>query len=247
MGRMLVNKCLVLMPYFALGEACRTGPKEPPPPKISPPGLGPKEPESQPAKEECEVGCGPGQSDCCPNGPNGLTACVLCAAPETTQASLKPPALDCPDVCIQVFDPMCGTDGVTYSNACFLGIAACRGKPDLKVAFKGRCQYYRNKERDCPKYCTEELDPVCGSNGITYPNACSLKVAVCESNPDLTVAHKGWCGQMKDCPKYCTQEFDPVCGSDGITYPNPCSLKVAVCETNPNLSVAYKGWCGQNS
>lgn len=39
-----------------------------------------------------------------------------------------------PDACIQIFDPACGCDGVTYSNACF---AAMMG---ASAASPGRCK-----------------------------------------------------------------------------------------------------------
>ena len=50
----------------------------------------------------------------------------------------------------------------------------------------------------CPPFCVwlpEDFpDPVCGSDGITYPNPCKLKAAAkCNQKPDLTVAYKGKC------------------------------------------------------
>lgn len=46
----------------------------------------------------------------------------------------------------------------------------------------------------CPQFCTFEYDPQCGSDGKTYANPCTLKIATCESNGKITLAHGGDCG-----------------------------------------------------
>ena len=52
---------------------------------------------------------------------------------------------------------------------------------------------------DCPFDCAPPLIPipVCGSNNITYPEACSFSFAVCE-NPDqnITIDYFGICGEI---------------------------------------------------
>lgn len=40
---------------------------------------------------------------------------------------------------------VCGSDGATYRDECELRTARCRGHPDLRVMYRGRCQ---SKSRD---------------------------------------------------------------------------------------------------
>ena len=40
---------------------------------------------------------------------------------------------ECPRTCPRIRDPVCGSDGLAYSNQCMLRLASCEGKPDLKI------------------------------------------------------------------------------------------------------------------
>ncbi|MFH0902995.1 MAG: Kazal-type serine protease inhibitor family protein [Pseudomonadota bacterium] len=64
--------------------------------------------------------------------------------------------------------------------------------------------------------CDPVLNPVCGSNGVTYANEC---LASCASVP---VAAFATCADLRACTASCYPIATPVCGANMITYPNWC-------------------------
>ncbi|KAJ3202466.1 hypothetical protein HDU67_000542, partial [Dinochytrium kinnereticum] len=63
-----------------------------------------------------------------------------------------------------------------------------------------------------PSRCTDvcpmpipNTEPVCGSDGVTYPALCAYNQAVC-ANPNLTKVKDGPC---EPCPVICPPEADP--------------------------------------
>ncbi|OWZ05548.1 protease inhibitor Epi11 [Phytophthora megakarya] len=145
----------------------------------------------------------------------------------------------CKDMlCPEKKAPVCGSDGVrmiTYPNECELHLDTCNN-PDnsnitllanepcpLPVPQTTRRKLLCSSDQTGPcndVICPEEDAPVCGSDGVTYPNACELGLAA-NNNPGLNIKLLS----NKPCPLPSSDA--PVCGSDGVTYPNACELGLA--------------------
>ncbi|KAM9289514.1 ovomucoid-like [Morus bassanus] len=153
--------------------------------------------------------------------------------------------------CPRNYEPVCGTDSVTYPNECSL----CRQiflNRAIDKKHDGRCV-----KIDCTGYlrssssrmipCTLEYMPICGSNGVTYRNKCNFCNAVA-NGLDINLRNIGECSQI-DCSDHkggdliCTAQYDPLCGSDGRTYGNKCQFCNAVWRSGGTLFLKHRGEC----
>ena len=160
-----------------------------------------------------------------------------CSLPWGKSGSLQ----DCDRGCPKTLKPVCGSNGETYDNDCLLEIAACENpEQNITMECEGKCPCIHY----CTGLCPAILEPVCGSNGETYPNACMLENADC-SNPEqnITVECRKKC-PCKNCPLACPAILRPVCGSNGETYGNDCDLERAACENSEhNITMECEGKC----
>ncbi|XP_022336600.2 agrin-like isoform X4 [Crassostrea virginica] len=160
--------------------------------------------------------CGPNQR-CVEE--NGLVLCI------------RNPCKDCEG---EPFNPVCGTNDVSYDNLCELEKANCTSE-NLAIKFKaygfcvqdgcgnvkGKCEYYGicdtgrprpecvcPQEGDCWGLGTDTQTMICGSDNRTYKNQCMMKVTSCRERRAISVVSTGECITCKDgCRFYATCSY----------------------------------------
>lgn len=133
-------------------------------------------------------------------------------------------------ICPTVFDPVCGCNGISYSNACEAqalgGVlqwteGACAALPcaDLAGIDFGLCEMAMGVAR-IDGSC--QFVSGCGAvvGGVNYAPAFfesfeSCILACATTCVDAQLLQLG-------ATIFCAEEFDPVCGCDGSTYSNTC-------------------------
>ncbi|CAF1114801.1 unnamed protein product [Adineta ricciae] len=176
--------------------------------------------------------------------------------------------------------PVCASNNQTFRSECHMHAWACANhRSALYKKYDGECQKDCRNVR-CPhdtvcllvkntgepmcypkKHCNPALDPepVCGTNGVTYPNICAMRLSrdrrgytpdLAHKGPCVRECHQNLCAPSEKCiyskhlqptcilcqypPQFFTRSGEcseniPVCGSNGNLYKNYCSLLVDQC------------------
>lgn len=165
---------------------------------------------------EAEAGgteCGGPESIACEEG-------EYCAFDEAACGTAGEPVGKCerkPDRCNDRANPVCGCDGVTYSNSCSAsqsGISVMSSGPCPSgpvSADADECGGPLGEACEAGYFCSFPMEAKCGAAGET--------------------------GKCQLLPDRCNDRANPVCGCDGVTYSNSCSASQSA------ISVAAAGAC----
>lgn len=134
-----------------------------------------------------------------------------------------------PEMCIQLYKPACGCDGVTYGNSCLLAAAGAAFAHDGECAapaaqFGEACGGLLGTQ--CAAGLSCDYGPLAGprtNHDSKAESQCQIMDlgGTC-TNPAATL---------------CSQQYDPVCACNGQTFSNDCMRMVA------GQPFAYYGQC----
>lgn len=163
-----------------------------------------------------------------------------CVEENGTPQCIRNPCKDCQG---EKFNPVCGSNSMSYDNLCELEKANCTsGQTSIKLQMygfcaedgcgitKGDCEYYGICDRSRPHHqcvcpgptdCRRTNIKICGSDNVTYGDECAMMMRSCRERRTISVTSVGECVTCKEpCLFYSTCSYgrcecDAVCPSGG--------------------------------
>ncbi|XP_068792412.1 tomoregulin-1 isoform X1 [Struthio camelus] len=139
----------------------------------------------------------------------------------------------CQFQCHTNYIPVCGSNGDTYQNECFLRRAACKHQKEITVVSRGPCYSDNGSGSGEGEYEGS------GTEGQRKHSKCGVCKYRAECDED---AENVGCVCNIDCSGY---SFNPVCASDGSSYNNPCFVREASCLRQEQIDIRHLGHCSE--
>lgn len=141
----------------------------------------------------------------------------------------------CQFKCNNDYVPVCGSNGESYQNECYLRQAACKQQSEIIVVSEGSCA------TDAGSGSGDGVHEGSGETSQKETSTCDICQFGAECDED---AEDVWCVCNIDCSQ---TNFNPLCASDGKSYDNACQIKEASCQKQEKIEVMSLGRCQDNT